>query len=527
MQHEMANSRRQWGIWLLVLCLMALAVLFRLADLSARNLWTDEAWVALAVLQPTPAQVLATGRSTPPFYLLSVWAVARVFGHSEAILRSLSFFFGLGTVLLFWPLARTLTTRAAAIMGLTALVFSPIMVYFSKELKQYSGDAFFAVLILVLTERLQTSQRWSGWLLLAFAGMLGLGFSHSLIFILPVSLATLWFALPAHRRRVALMALVWSGTFAALYFLFIRHQMDPELVEYWSRDFPDFSSLTAFLVWLGGAWRRYLEYFLGPNGLFWGAPLLVLGVFHLLRHHQRLACFYLAGPLLLAFGASALHRYPFMANYGGSRLMLFSAPLLYLIVATGGVVAVLFLWRHRLRWLAPFLIGGIFFALEPVPMMQENFHTSFNLSQIEPLVQHLKAKTRPGDKVYVYYYAIYPFKYYYQGNLDLVYWGRSCVETGLDLGGDDEDDNDDNGDNGREPRRLWLIAGHYPNKAYMEAFAVNLLGPRWQQMNCLTAPCAVLYRFERRGAAVAKNPADPPKSAVSGPPAPAPEKAYK
>jgi hypothetical protein len=525
MHQDMTTSRRQWGISLLVLGLMTLAVLFRLADFSTRNLWTDEAWVALAVLKPTPGEALAAGQSTPPFHLLAVWVLARVFGSSEAVLRSLSLFFGLGTVLLFWPLARTLTSRAAALMGLTALAFSPIMVYYSKELKQYSGDAFFAVLILLLTERLRASQGWPGWLLLALAGMVGLGFSHSLIFLLPVSLAALWFTLPSHRPRLALIALAWSGAFAVLYILFFRHQMDPELVGYWSKDFPDFSGIPALVIWLAEAWRRYLGFFLGKNGVLWGTPLLIIGFLHMFRHRHRLACFYLAGPLLLAFGASILHRYPFMAHYSGSRLMLFSAPMLYLAVASGGVAAFLFLWRRRgWRWLAPLVAGGILWVLNPMGMMQENFHPSFPRSQLAPLVQDLEAQLRPEDKVYVYYYAIHPFKYYYQGDLDQVYWGKSCVETGLDLG---DDDNDDDDDDNSEPRRLWLIAGHYPDNAYMAAFAANLLGPEWRQKNCLTAPGAVLYRFERQETSMAKSPAAPPKSAVSGPPAPQPEKAYK
>lgn len=526
MHQNMKPSRHERGLALLVTCLMSLAVVVRLSDFRARNLWTDEAWVALAVLKPTFGEVLAAGQSTPPFYLLSVWGLAQGFGGSEAVLRSLSLFFGLGAVFLFWPLARTLASRGAALAGLTALVFSPVMVYFSKELKQYSGDAFWAVLILLLTERLRDSRGQRGWLGLGLAGMVGLGFSHSLIFILPVSLAALWFALPFRRQRLALTALCWGGAFAALYLLVFRHQMDPQLVDYWSQDFPDFSGLSAFLVWVGGAWHRYLTYFLGPKALFWGPPLLALGVIHLLKQPPRQACLYLAGPLALAFVAALLHRYPFMANYGGSRLMLFSAPMLYLIVAAGGAAAVQFLWRHRLRWLAPLLLGGVMIALDPVTILRENFHPSFNRSQLAPLVQRLETAMRPGDRVYVYYYAIHPFKYYYQGDLDKVHWGKSCVETGLKLGEEDNGEEEDD-DNGPRLRRLWLIAGHYPDNAYMEAFAASLLGPEWRQRECLTTPGAALYQFERQEISVAKSPVAPPKSAESGPPGPAPETAYK
>lgn len=525
---DMLVSHRRWGITALVLGLVALAAVFRLVDLSARNLWTDEAWVALAALKPTPGEALAAGQSTPPFYLLTVWLLAQVLGGSEAVLRALSFGFGLGTVLLFWPLARSLTTPAPALLGLAALAFSPIMVYYSKELKQYSGDAFFAVLLLLLAERLRAAPSRRGWLRFGLAGLLGLGYSHSLILILPVTLAALWFTLPASRRRgVALTAVLWGTAFASFYVLFFRHQVDPQLVDYWSRDFPDFSGLSAFLIWLGGAWHRYLSYFLGENGVFWGAPLLLVGFFSLLRHHSRLACFYLAGPLLLAFGAATLHRYPFMAHYGGSRLMLFSAPMLYLAVAAGGAAVGQFLWPRRgWRWLTPLCAAGILLALKPVEMLQENVHASFNRSQIKPLVARLERELGPQDWVYVYYYAIHPFTYYFQAKgVERIYWGKSCVETGLDLAELEAGDDGETAYGKPQLRRLWLLGGHYPNLEYMQAFAAHLLGPGWRQTACFQEQGAVLYRFERQETAMAKTRTGRPALSLSGSPAPPPEKA--
>ncbi len=510
----------------LALALVVLAALFRLMDLQARNLWTDEAWVALAVLQDSPAEVLAAGQSTPPFYLLAVWALTRVFGGGEAVLRSLSFFFGWGTVLLFYPWARAFTNLPTALLGLAAISFSPVMVYYSKELKQYGGDAFFAVLLLLLVERLRAAEGEKGWPALALAGILGLGFSHSLVFILPVALAALWLSLPLGKKRwVAFTAFLWGVAFAALYFLVFRHQVDPELVNYWSQDFPDFSGPLAFLIWMGGALRRYFDYFLGPWGVFWGAPLFAAGVFHWLKRRQSLAGLYLAGPLLLAFGAAALHRYPFMAHYGGCRLMLFSAPMLYLTVAAGSVAAFAFLWRRQgWRWVSLAMAAAVLIALKPAEMLRENFHPSFNRSQLQPLVRHLEQEMGPDDLVYVYFYAIHPFKYYYRGNLEQIYWGKSCVETGLRLGEDEDDEDEEE----KEPvaRRLWLISGHYPSLAYMEAFAANLLGPEWRQTFRREAPGAVLYRFERP-AAIAKTRAVRPRPHVSGSPAPAAERACR
>ena len=85
---------------LAVALIFGVAIYFRLYDLGSRNLWTDEAWVALAAMQPTAKEALAAGQSTPPFYLLTLWAMVQLWGHSEMVLRSLSWLFGVGTL---WP----------------------------------------------------------------------------------------------------------------------------------------------------------------------------------------------------------------------------------------------------------------------------------------------------------------------------------------------------------------------------------------------------------------------------------------
>jgi 4-amino-4-deoxy-L-arabinose transferase-like glycosyltransferase len=478
-----------------LILISALAVLFRLSDLGGRDLWTDEAWVALAALQPTPAAALAAGQSTPPLYVLTLWGLAQLGGGGEVVLRSLSFAFGLGTVLLFWPLARTLLPRGGALLALALMACSPTLVYFSKELKQYSGDAFFAVLVFLLAERLRASRGERGWLALLLAGLIGLGFSHPLSFILPVAGTVLAFTLPAHRRpRLAGLAACWVLGLAAYYFAFIRHQVEPELVAYWAQDFPDLAGIWPFMKWLGAAVYRYLYYFLGEGRGVMGLLLLALGGAALWRRGAGRGLAYLGGPLLLALGAAALQRYPFMAHYGGSRLMLFSAPMLYLVAAAGLAAALAWLWQRRNRWLAVPLAGLGLLVLFPLNSIQENLSPRCNREEIKPLVEHLQSRLQPQDWVYVYYFANDPFNYYYRGPRQHLCWGKSCVETGLEL----------TAKTTTAAQRLWLIASHIPDLEHMQNFAAALLGPQWQETACLTREGAVLFCFERPGPAVAK-----------------------
>jgi hypothetical protein len=504
-----------WEFWVMV-GILGIAVLFRVWDLSVRNLWTDEAWVALAALAPTPGEALTLGRSTPPFYILTIWGLAQGLGGSEAVLRSLSFAFGVGSVALFWFTARRLAGQAASLLGLTLVAVSPVLVYFSKELKQYSGDAFFAVLVVWLAERLQARPTPAQWLILALVGSLALGFSHGAVFFLPAVLGVLWLESPrAHRFRVVGLGAFWGLAIIAFYLLAYRGQVDPELVAYWALDFPDFSGLLPFLTWFGGAWGRYFHYFfnyffISPWGWLWGAGFVAAGVVMLARQGPRRLLLYWGGPLLLAFGAAALHRFPFMGHYNGSRLFLFSAPWLYLLAAVGMADVFTRLWRRPWRWLAPALAALVLATSQPLALIQENLRPQANRQELKPLATYLQSHLLPGDRVYVYFHAIYPFKYYYQGNLAGVVWGKSCVETNLEVPASGSG----------APQRLWLVAAHFRDLDRLQQFAARLLGPHWHEEAILTRQNAALFLFGRRDPAAANSRetfAAPPQSDSAAP----------
>jgi len=499
-----------------LLALFGIALIFRLSDLSARNLWTDEAWVALAALAPTPGEALALGRSTPPLYTLTLWVLAQFFGGSEAVLRSLSLVFGVGAVGLFWLTARRLVPGPPAFLGLALVAVSPVLVYFSKELKQYSGDAFFAVLVVYLAERLRFRPTRASWLALALAGTLALGFSHGAVFVLPVVLPVLWVAAPgAQRLRVACLGSLWGLAAVSCYVLFFRRQVDPELLAYWSGDFPDFSGFLPFLQWLGFALGRYFHYFFGDRGWMWGAPLTAAGLVALWRHGPRRLLSYLLGPLLLALGAAALHRYPFMGHYNGSRLLLFSAPFLYLIAASGLSAVSAQLWHSPRRWLAPVLAAFILITIQPVALIRENLSPQANRQELQPLAAYLQSHLLPGDLIYVYYHAVHPFKYYYRGKLEGVCWGQSCVETALAWPGGDA----------AIPRRVWLVAAHFQNLEELEQFAARLLGPGWRQGAVLTRRKAALFLYVHQDKPLAKSPVPPAATPQSEPAVPPPGRA--
>ena len=212
-----------------------------------------------------------------------------------------------------------------------------------------------------------------------------------------------------------------------------------------------------------------------------------------------------------------MHRYPFMAHYGGNRLMLFSAPLLYLLAAVGLTFILTWLWEKRQRVLALALTGLLLLAVSPRDLLRENLYPEHNREEIQPLVAYLQSRIQPQDWVYVYYFAVSPFKYYFHRPGQKVCWGASCGETNLLMPAAAS----------QHPRRLWLIASHFPSLKYMQEFAGKLLGPQWRETACLSRVSAALFCFEWQGQQLAKSPTAHPRPGGSVAPTPPDDTAYR
>jgi len=279
------------------------------------------------------------------------------------------------------------------------------------------------------------------------------------------------------------------------------------LLGYWAGEYPDFSGLIPFVIWFAGALGRYFHYFFhyfffSTWGWLWGAVFTALGILALANKGPRRLLLYWGGPLLLTLVAASFHRYPFMGHYNGSRLLLFSAPWLFLLTAVGLTVAFTWLWHRPQRWLAPALAVLILITAQPLALIREDLRPLDNRQELKPLTAYLQKNFLPGDQVYVYLHATYPFKYYYRGALDGVLWGTDCTETNLQVPA--------SGHN--SPQRLWLVASHFPDLAYLKHFAADLLGPSWHEEALITRHNAALFLFVHQSRLTTKSRHAPLKS---------------
>lgn len=121
------------------------------AYLQERSLWRDEAALANGIAQLSlpnfPASDLG-GQSAPLGFVVVAWALLKTAGPQEFVLRFIPLLSGI-LLMVVTSLAgnRVIRHAGARIFATAAISFSPPLIYYSQEFKQYSTDALLAILV--------------------------------------------------------------------------------------------------------------------------------------------------------------------------------------------------------------------------------------------------------------------------------------------------------------------------------------------------------------------------------------------
>ena len=457
--HARSNSglfEAAWIIW----ALLAAAIIFRLVRYLANPaVWLDESMLIDNILwKPLPALLnpLDNHQAAPFGFLLAEQCITRLFGIGEYALRLIPMLSSLAAVFLFYALAAAYLPRRAQVVALALFAISSPLIRYTAEVKQYALDLTATLLILLAALLvascaprrpspgdppqpgwLQTIHAWFSppgmppsagapfsltflaHLLLALTGAAAVWCSFPSVFVLFA--AGLALTIGALRRRewpraIALLPVgaAWLGSFFIYYTISLRTVAASDTLEsWWAHAFLSVPPRSiSDLNWVPRTFFEMLDYFTGPSAVGIAALTFIIGTVSLFGRHRERAVLLLA-PLLLALLASALHRYPFT-----ERFLLFAAPILIITIAQGVETI-----RRTTRW--PLLTGLIAGLLLFHPLTTEAralIRPQANQG-VRPTVEYLARYMQPGDDIYVYYWAHYPFRYYAQRyGIDLTHY---------------------------------------------------------------------------------------------------------
>jgi len=475
---------------LLALLIITLAAQIRTYNLGARSLWLDEASVANWISQSNLKGVLASLGPAPPLFVITIHYLVKLLPNNEFTLRLLPCLFGIGSLVLIYLVARRIDSKVA-LLTLILFSFSPHLIIYSKELKQYSGDVFFALLLVFLAERIVRKDSWRNWGLWVLFSSLALGFSHAAVFVIPgLSLVLLLQGIGSRGRGILskwLMSNAVVGLVFLLIFSFItRGQIQDWLVAFWKGFYPDTTSGKNLLFWLVRSHLTILKDFFQPND--WLALVLIpVAMGDFVRTNHRRFLLYLLFPLFLALVASSLHRYP----YGVTRLMLFATPMLFVAMGQGlfRILTVL----YQKKYVVALAVMVILFSWPTVSQIYTGFTKPMIVAfppkeEMRPVIQYLEKNLEAGDRIYVYYGAVPAFKYYYHGSYKNVVLGESHRDDINEYPSDIDKILERN-------IRVWLVFSHYWWVRDERRFCLEYLSKRGSLLKKREAEGASVYLY--------------------------------
>jgi hypothetical protein len=125
---------------------------------AGTSLWIDELMIARNVQDRGMAALLTRAldyaQVAPPGFLASVEAATMVFGLGERALRLVPWALSILGLLLFWRIARRFVSPLALVMGLLLFAASPALIWYGGNVKQYSGDVAWTLLLVLVALRL-------------------------------------------------------------------------------------------------------------------------------------------------------------------------------------------------------------------------------------------------------------------------------------------------------------------------------------------------------------------------------------
>ncbi len=187
--------------------LIVLAAVLRFYRLGHQGFWFDEANTALLV-RFSPGKMLGLipqTESTPPLYYCVAWVWARVFGDTEAGLRSLSALAGVAVVPVAYATARSLLSRRAGLIAAALTACNPLLIWYSQEARSYELLVLLCALTLLGVARVREDPSARRAALWAVACALALATHYyAVIAVVPEAV---WLLIVHRRRRPVQVAL--------------------------------------------------------------------------------------------------------------------------------------------------------------------------------------------------------------------------------------------------------------------------------------------------------------------------------
>jgi len=410
---------RNLVLWLLLLVIL-LGFVARIARLGDKNIWWDEGWtIGTTRLGFADLTQRIAADVHPPLYFWNLYGWVALVGESEFATRFLSLMWGVLTVAIVYPLAKTFASRKVALLATLLTAISRFHVWWSQEVRMYAFATFAVTLSLYLLTRVLRKGSRRAWIVYTL-GSIPVLYSFYVAGIALVAQNV--FVLFTLRRRIAadrrfLYKWIVSQLVIALAFApWMMLALDK--MQTWSTSTPFALGLFVqlYVTVLSVGISTNIGHWLIPTSAI--TLVAVVGFVALWRdalaERQRWGwrgAVFLALPLVLLPAMvylSSLNRGLFYSPRIEVRYLVLSAPLFYILAACG--VAAFWKWLRYAGWVLLILIvalnGWLLADYHASRYVRDDYHTA---------MLALSAYADRGDAVLLVSGNRYPlFLHYYE-----------------------------------------------------------------------------------------------------------------
>jgi hypothetical protein len=405
--------------WFIVLVGVAVRVWHYAANPS---FWLDESFLGLNIIGRSMHRLLVDpldlNQTAPAGFLFIEKLVSDVFGKGEYALRAFPLLFGVISVALYAALARRVLTPLGAVIAVAFFAFAGPLIYYSTELKPYSGDvaatiAMGLIGLAILRSRLSVGRV----VVFGLIGFVLIQVTYAGILAAAGTAGALMLIFAADRRWHRLASVtVLAGIWALGAAVFLVSHVGVERAQFMQGRFGRFAPLPSSYSAVTWYFRRATEIATEANLYnnlrtplvavsLLAACLAVVGAANLAVRRWRVFTI-LVAPEIVTLGASAAHQYPLLG-----RAMLFFIPVLFLLIVKGiGVLA---------RKLPSPLGAAAAMGVAVVLLLHVTFEGGLTATkalgarpEIKESLSYVATHWRPGDVLYVHYGSQYAFAYY-------------------------------------------------------------------------------------------------------------------
>ena len=408
-------------LWIITIILALAGILLRIDKaVLGRSFRGDEAALASSIQNHSLLELITVplgGSVTAPLGFLAIEKlVVSLLGFQDIFYRLLPIIAGCLSVILMYFVAKEVLDDFGAAFAVVAFSLNWMLSFYSSDLKQYSTDVAFTLLIYLMAARYFKNNSTKNIIWLTVAGLIALFCSHPAIFLLSaIGLALVYqtWRYGGDYKKIFLIGGLWVSVFLILYFLSYRYVGESTYnVSYWS----NLGALMPIPPWKNPGWfvQRLSNFFVVDLNLsqfaFIEAALYGFGIVFFLLKKKWPWSFIFLGSMIFTFLASGIANYPFKG-----RLILFLAPSTLLAIGAGIDGFALIsktstLLSHGIRWLltAYLLVGPV---ISTYGYLQEPRAYPFQ-EDIKPAMSFVEQHIEANDQFVVYDQAVVTYKYY-------------------------------------------------------------------------------------------------------------------